>query len=420
MARDPSKGANPSMQAIDWLVDVVIFAGAFGFGLLQLTLSVNLLVPDDFTRRLLGIRMVSPTFWAILATFLTCLPLIVRRKLPKICFASSFAFWLVFEWIFSIPMLSLIGVLVSLFTLAFQTDRNHTILACIIAVIGVLFASFAGTHSTLTSLLMFQNTALIIAVGFAGYSLNTSSRLAESARAEAENEAKLRHIEALRAEEALLTQQAKASKRSEEERVRIAREVHDITAHSLSAVIVQSQMAERLVDSDPDEAKRALAAIRDVSKSSLEELREVIGVLRAEGEAETQPLFGIGDIQQLASYLKDADIACEIDEQVSAGVHVPVYVSSALFSIAREAVTNVVRHAHASSVKIRIVVRQGFAEVAIKDDGCGISCEGEEGHGIEGMRERAHALGGSFDIRSYHEGETCVIARIPLSFGDAS
>ncbi len=99
---------------------------------------------------------------------------------------------------------------------------------------------------------------------------------------------------------------------------------------------------------------------------------------------------------------------------MSPQVHVPGYVGTALFSIAREAATNIVRHSGAKWARIALVVRPGMAEVSVADDGCGLSDDVAEGHGIEGMRERVAVLGGTFDIRSYHEGETRVVARIPL------
>lgn len=402
------------MSATDWLVDIVIFAGAFGFALLQLTLSVNLIVPDDFTRRLLGIRMVTPTVMAVLATLLSCIPLIFRRRFPCASFVSCYGLWFIFEWVLSTLMLSLIAVLVSLFTLAFTSGRNATLIASIVAVAGVLAEPLIGVSSTLTSLLMLQNSALIVAVAFAGYSLHTSAKLASSAQAQADEEAKLRQSEALVASEALRAREAEASRRMEEERVRIAREVHDITGHSLSAVSVQASVAERLIDSDPEAAKEALSNIRSVSTGALEELREVVGVLRATESIETQPLFGLDDISQLVEYLEQAGIACELHEQISSDIHVSTYVSTALFGIAREAVTNVVRHSGAKRAKIRVIIRAGYAEVAVTDDGRGIPEEAVGGHGIEGMRERARALGGTFEIRTYHEGETSVVARIPL------
>lgn len=403
------------MSATDWLVDIVIFAGAFGFALLQLTLSVNLIVPDDFTRRLLGIRIVTPTAMAILATLASCLPLIVRRRFPCASFALCYGLWLIFEWGLSTSMLSLIAVLVSLFTLALTSGRNYTLIASIIAIAGVLAEPLIGVSSTLTSLLMLQNSALIAAVAFAGYSLHTSAKLAASAQAQADEEMKLRQSEALRANEALRAREAEASRRLEEERVRIAREVHDITGHSLSAVNVQASVAERLIDANPSAAKEALSNIRSVSAGALDELRQVVGMLRENDGADTQPLFGLGDMSQLVDYLESAGMDCELHEQISSDVHVSAYVGTALFGIAREAATNVVRHSGASKVCIRVVVKADYAEVSVSDDGCGIPDRADEGHGIEGMRERARALGGTFNISEGHEGGLSVCARIPLS-----
>lgn len=405
-ADKPIPVANRKMSATDWLVDLVIFAGVLGFGLLQLTLSVNLLIPDDFTRRLLGIRIVSPTDMAIVATFIMSLPVITRRRFPTMSFAVATALWIAFEWALSAPMLSLVGVLVTLFTLAYTNDKAHAMVGGLVALAAVFAVPLAGTSSTLTALLMLQNAALIIAVCFAGYSLRTSSRLAESAKA--------------RAEEQLRAQEAESSRRLEEERVAIAREVHDITAHSISAVSVQAALAERLIGSDPEGARAAIVHIREVSKTALEELREVVSVLRSGDAANTQPLQGIAEMPELVGYLEQAGISCKYHEHIADDAHVPAYVGTALYSIAREAVTNVVRHSGASKAKLDLGVDDGLAEVSVTDDGRGVGEGPWSGHGIEGMRERAKALGGTFDIRRLPEGGTIVVARIPVAQGGAA
>lgn len=389
------------MAGIDWAVDVVIALGAFGFGLLQMSMSANLMIPDDFIRRVLGIRAITLSAWGITAVALTCAPLVVRRRFPWVAFAACVVFWAFFESQMGVATLSLLGPLIALFTVAYERPRGEALGAGALMVGVIALCSLMAETGSLAMLMLVQNVAIAVAVALAGYALHARAEVVAAAEARADAAERTRDIEAQR--------------RVEEERVRIAREVHDITAHSLSAVSVQAAAAGALVETDPQAAKEALASIRTTAKGALDEMRGVIGVLRAgESEAETQPVMGLDQLDQLASYLEQAGVACELREQVSPQVHVPGYVGTALFSIAREAATNIVRHSGAKWARIALVVRPGMAEVSVADDGCGLSDDVAEGHGIEGMRERVAVLGGTFDIRSYHEGETRVVARIPL------
>ncbi|WP_251212742.1 sensor histidine kinase [Adlercreutzia murintestinalis] len=396
-----------SLTGIDWGVDVIIALGAFGFGLLQMSMSANLMIPDDFIRRVLGIRAITLSAWGMAAVALTCAPLVVRRRFPWVAFAACAVFWTFFESQMGVATLSLLGPLIALFTVAYERPRGEALGACALMAALIVLCSFSAETGSLAMLMLVQNVAITVAVALAGYALHARAEVVAAAEA--------------RADAAERTRDAEAQRRVEEERLRIAREVHDITAHSLSAVSVQAAAASALVDTDPQAAKEALASIRGTAKDALDEMRGVIGVLRAGApeEAETQPVLGLDHMDQLVTYLEQAGVACELREQVSPKVHVPTYVSTALFSVAREAATNIVRHAGAHQASISLVVRPGSAEIAVSDDGCGLSTGQSEGHGIEGMRERVTVLGGIFDIRTYHEGETRVVARIPLSSGDA-
>lgn len=145
--------------------------------------------------------------------------------------------------------------------------------------------------------------------------------------------------------EAERTREELAARRVADERVRIAREVHDITAHSLSAVTIQAAAAERLIDLNPAAAKEAIADIRSVSKSSLDEIRSLIGVLRGDEAAEHAPAEGTERMGDVVSFLQRAGIEVDFDESDYDKAQVPAFVDMALFSLARESATNAVRHA---------------------------------------------------------------------------
>ncbi|MFR1166725.1 MAG: sensor histidine kinase [Adlercreutzia equolifaciens] len=212
---------------------------------------------------------------------------------------------------------------------------------------------------------------------------------------------------------------AEARRRVEAERVSIAREVHDITAHSLSAVSIQAAAAERLVDRDPAAAKEAIAEVRRTAKGALEEIRAMIGVLRAgEGPAETTPTQGTDRMGDLVSYLEGADIEVTLDETAYDRACVPAFIDVALFGIAREAATNIVRHAGARRATLALSTkREGFAELIVDDDGKGLAAPAAAAghHGLLGMRERARLLQGTFSASPSPLGGVRIAVSVPLS-----
>jgi signal transduction histidine kinase len=206
-----------------------------------------------------------------------------------------------------------------------------------------------------------------------------------------------RAIEAERAQEEL------TRRRVEEERLRIAREVHDITAHSLSAVTLQAAVAERLLDNDPAAAKEAIHVVRTTSREALDELRAMVGVLREPNQVETAPTATTQRLEEIAAYLRSADVEVCLDTSGYQCDTVPTYLDVALFRITREAATNIVRHANARRATINLASDGQAVYLTIEDDGQGavtVSHGTTGGHGIMGMRERATTLGGILETES--------------------
>lgn len=368
------------MTTVDWVVDAVIALGAFGFGCLQLTLAVNLLVPDEMLRRMLGIEAMVPTAYAIVAVGLTAAPLVLRRRFPWPTFVATLLIWVFFQAQVNSVSLSLVGPLVALFTLAYVRPRAEALGAGAAMAAVLVVVPTAATSATLASLTLVQNIAFVAATGFAGYALQVHQDYLRAAEE--------------RAEQAERTHESEAQRRVEAERVRIAREVHDITAHSLSAVSVQAAVAERMVDSDPAAAKEAIASVRATSKAALDDMRAMIGVLRAgsganagagEGAhgAETAPTEGTDRMPDLAAYLRRANVECTLELAEYNRANVPAHIDVALFGIAREACTNIVRHAGATQAAITLRTVLGAATLEVSDDGCGFTYAPErvEGHG---------------------------------------
>ena len=182
---------------------------------------------------------------------------------------------------------------------------------------------------------------------------------------------------------------------------------------------IQAAAAERLVDRDPAAAKEAIAEVRRTAKGALEEIRAMIGVLRAgEGPAETTPTQGTDRMGDLVSYLEGADIEVTLDETAYDRACVPAFIDVALFGIAREAATNIVRHAGARRATLALSTkREGFAELIVDDDGKGLAAPAAAAghHGLLGMRERARLLQGTFSASPSPLGGVRIAVSVPLS-----
>jgi signal transduction histidine kinase len=202
-----------------------------------------------------------------------------------------------------------------------------------------------------------------------------------------------------------------------EERLRIARELHDVVAHHMSLIHVQAGVALHVLDRKPDQVETALTTIKDASKEALTELRALIGVLRADGEpAPRAPVASLPALQELAARTSQAGVSTTVDVHGDLG-GVPASVGSALFRIAQEAVTNVVRHSGATRARIVVSVGDGAATLSVTDNGRG-GGQAEEGTGLRGMRERATALGGDVSFGPADGGGAELKAELPLG-GDA-
>jgi signal transduction histidine kinase len=220
-----------------------------------------------------------------------------------------------------------------------------------------------------------------------------------------------------RAVQARQAREEEARRRADEERLRIARELHDVLAHNISLINVQSGVALHLLDEQPEQARTALSAINDASADALREVRSVLGVLR--GNREQPPLAPTAGLDLLDDLVSRAAAAgVEVSLQVRGERRpLPASVDLAAFRIVQESLTNVVRHAGATAAKVQLAYEDGELEVQIDDDGQGAGARsgGGAGSGIAGMRERAAALGGNFDAGPRPSGGFRVTARLPVS-----
>jgi signal transduction histidine kinase len=202
------------------------------------------------------------------------------------------------------------------------------------------------------------------------------------------------------------------------ERLRIAREVHDIVAHSIGIIAIQAGSGRSVFDASPAEARDALAAIEATSRDTLSGLRRMMtGLRRAEpgsgpGQVPLGPAPGLADIERLAAMTLDAGVQVEV-EWLGSREPLPADIDLSAFRIIQEAVTNVVRHAGTDRCLVWIDHQDGYLSIEVTDNGRGGSTTGT-GYGITGMRERAALLGGDFSAGPRPDGGFRVAARLPV------
>jgi signal transduction histidine kinase len=202
------------------------------------------------------------------------------------------------------------------------------------------------------------------------------------------------------------------------ERLRIARELHDMVAHSIGIIAIQAGAGRRVFDARPGEARDALAAIEATSRETLSGLRRMMTGLRhadpepGPGQALPGPAPGLADLDRLAATALDAGVKVEVDWRGSREP-LPADIDLSAFRIIQEAVTNVVRHAGTDQCQVVIGQQDGELSIEVTDSGCGGSVAGT-GYGIAGMRERAALLGGGFAAGPRSGGGFRVAARLPV------
>jgi signal transduction histidine kinase len=202
-----------------------------------------------------------------------------------------------------------------------------------------------------------------------------------------------------------------------EERLRIARDLHDVIGHNISLINVQASMGLDLMDSQPEQARAALTAIKSASKEALEELRTMLTPLRRDDDvAPRSPVPGLDRLPELIELTRAAGLSVDVEVSGKAPP-VPAAVQLAAYRIIQESLTNVARHAGRARVKVRVTYDNADVHVEIDDDGPipspGASAIGT-GSGITGMRERATALGGDLSAGFGRGGGFRVSARLPV------
>ena len=207
---------------------------------------------------------------------------------------------------------------------------------------------------------------------------------------------------------------AEAAQRAiSDERLRIAQELHDVVAHSMGVIAVQAGVGAHVIDTDPAEAKRSLEAISTTSRSTLTEIRRLLGVLRADDEGGYEPAPGLADLDRLVSDIRGAGVTVEV--RIDGDRHeLPPGVDLTAYRIVQEALTNVLKHAGPASVTVTVGYEPDAVRLEVVDDGRGVNGRaGRGGHGLVGMRERVGVYGGMLETGPRVGGGFRVAARLP-------
>jgi signal transduction histidine kinase len=331
---------------------------------------------------------------SVVSAFVACLPLVIRRRIsyvvliPLLVLGILLALWQLnpAATVVFIPM-------IALFELALSGERRRTAWMAVVVVPCVFISVIPFAHPGNLASIVVANVALCLLALAAGEA-GRSRRLSAQRDSDVREQATLRRIG--------------------EERLRIAREIHDVVAHAMTAINVQAGVAAHLLERDPGQAYGALRDIKRTSGDALGELRHTLDVLRdPAAAAPLGPAASLEDLEPLTGGLRSAGVAVELD--VATLGDVPAAVQSAGYRIVQEALTNVARHAHASRARVSIRRADGMLTIEVVDDGASAAPTLSVGNGVRGMRERAAALGGTLDAAPARAGGWQVRARLPVA-----
>jgi signal transduction histidine kinase len=343
---------------------------------------------------------------AYLLTVLLTAPLVTHRKFPRASLAICLAALILYA-VGRYTVYPGLPVFALTFGITLHSSRRLALVTVIAAAAAMAVALGLQAPSVPDWSTWISSELLVVVAWLAAENLrNRRARWAEL------------HARAERLER---EREAEARRAVTEERLRIARELHDVVAHSMSVIAVQSAVGNHVMDTQPEEARHALAAIEATSRAALTEMRRLLGVLRQDGEpaGSLVPAPGLADLAPLAAQVRKAGLSVWVHIEGERG-QVPPGVDLSAYRIVQEALTNVIKHAECSTANVTVRYAPGSVTLEITDDG---HCTPRPdtpagafstGHGIIGMRERVAVFGGEFAAGPRPEGGFRVFARLPI------
>ena len=321
-----------------------------------------------------------------------------RRSRPVVAGSVMFAMWILFnvagDDVKSVQM-PLIAGLFAGYAMGAYTDGRDAWIAPFAIVIGVTGVTATWEEQVLTDYIF--PTAFVLIAWLAGRGVRTRTRLTEEL-----------HEAAVQAQEAHEEEVARAAA---DERRRIAREMHDVVAHSVSVMVVQAGGARRILDQDPARAVEAAAHIEDVGRAALAEMRRLLGVLHHSDERAPQPT--LRELDRLVERTRAAGLPVSLTVE-GEPQSLPAGMDLAAYRVVQEALTNAIKHAGAAPTEVTVRWEPEHLELEIVDNGALAANGSGGGHGLVGMEERVRLYDG--ELRAGHRagGGFEVVARLPL------
>jgi signal transduction histidine kinase len=349
---------------------------------------------------------VRPLTLAVVAA--TAAALAGRRRAPGWTLAISGGLVLIlFHIDAAVGSIAVLAPAVALYSLALTRGRVQQLLAAVAAVAAVIVTDLIyGSQASIVQTL--AHVTLVAIPLLAAETLRTR-----------------RSYVALLVERLELverTREQEAQHRAEQERMRIARDLHDIVAHTLTTINVQAATAAQLLDCNPGHARAALETIEDASRDAIAELRAMVGVLRDSDhpDAPRTPAPGVENIAELVGRARETGLEIRLETTGARPGRLPDAVSLAAYRIVQESLTNARRHATGAPIRINLSFEPGELAIAV-ENGAGAAGEGKDptvGVGIIGMTERATAVGGTLRAAPLACGFR-VDASLPYALGGA-
>ncbi|MFI9596960.1 sensor histidine kinase [Nonomuraea sp. NPDC052265] len=339
----------------------------------------------------------APNVLDVVLPIVSCGALTLRRRFP----VASLIVVVVAVSVYY-PLARLDGPLVVLVFVALYTAADQGRLVAAIAtgaavLLAMGFGEARGVRHVDDSMFGAITGWVVAAIAFGGVTRNRRAYLLEAQQ---------------RALDAEHSKEEEARRRESEERLRIARELHDVLGHNISMINVQASAALHGLAKRPEKAEAALRTIKETSKETLRELRTTLGVLRqVDEDAPTAPADSLARLPDLVA-ASGLEVATELSGPLDA---VPTEVDLAAARIIRESLTNVARHSGTTKATLAISNSSGNIMIRVDDDGPGATYTEGSGFGLQGMRERATALGGDLEAGPRPEGGFRVAARLPLN-----
>ena len=327
--------------------------------------------------------------WAVALGLLICVPLYWRRTHPLgalLVSTTAITVLAAFDYLTNnLP----VAVMFLTFACGAYAKRERAVIGLVAVNVALLVIYFSNPPD-LDAEGLVANMAIFSAGWLAGQVVRARGIAATAQIAEAEERAE--------------TQRQQSARSVAEERLRLAQELHDVVAHSMSVIAVQAGMGAHVIDQSPADAKAALEAISQTSRTTLQEMRRLLGVLRGEdGARATAPAPGMGDLPQLVEDVRRTGLPVELTVEGEAD-EVPDAVELSVYRLVQEGLTNVIKHAGPASAAVTVRCAPGEVEVEVIDDGRGAAAvvgavdghdDRDGGHGLVGMRERVALWGGT-------------------------